>query len=297
MTPAFVPVAAPPLLRAPRRRRCRRPARCPALCAQRPAPAPHDGRSFDVAVIGAGPAGLALAAALGARRLRVLCADAQLQRGWPNNYGTWLHDLRELQLHDCVSHVWPRTAAFVRPDGTKCVLPRAYARVDRHKLKSRLLHNCHRSGNVTLVPSAVHSLDLRRPDLNLLHLDRPAHDPAARTVAARLVVDATGHSLAFVKVPDGATPGYQAAYGIECIVSENGYPYDSNEMLLMDFRDDHMQTAQDKQNSNQQPTFIYVMPMDSGKGRHVFFEETSLVASPAMSFDLLKERLYSYNFV
>ncbi|PXF46251.1 Lycopene beta cyclase, chloroplastic [Gracilariopsis chorda] len=310
---AFVPVVAPasapafapcPLLSRPARRlpsqpkRSKRVSVSTPLCAQSsvssaPVPVRDTERppQYDVVVIGAGPAGLSLASALAKRRLRVFCADARLHERWPNNYGTWLDELQPLGLQDCVSHVWQRTAAFVRADGKKSSLPRAYVRVDRDKLKERFLNNCAHSGNVTLAPTAVQHLQLDRPDLNFVHLQAPT-DNGADIVAARLVVDATGHSLTFVNVPDGATPGYQAAYGIECIVSDKGYPYHSDEMLLMDFRDDHMQTPQDKRQSNQHPTFIYVMPMDSGKGRHVFFEETSLVASPAMDFGVLKERLH-----
>lgn len=246
---------------------------------------------YDVIVIGAGPAGLALTAALASRSLHVFCADPTLHARWPNNYGTWLDDLVPLALQDCVSHVWSRTAAHVSPDGRKSSLPRPYARVDRDKLKARFLHRIRQSENVTLACASVQCLDIEHPALNYVTLDRPA-EGGADTIAARLVVDATGHSLKFINVHEGDTPGFQAAYGIECIVSDRSYPYHPQEMLLMDFRDDHMRTPEEKRISNKQPTFLYVMPMDEGKGRHVFFEETSLVASPAMDFQHLKQRLY-----
>nr|ATD53282.1 lycopene beta-cyclase [Gracilaria chouae] len=291
-----IPPSARPLLTAPSRPRVRgplltassqsAPVSAPAVSSS-PSPTPL----YDVVVIGAGPAGLSLAAALGERALRVFCADANLHTPWPNNYGTWLDDLEPLGLHDCVSHVWNRTSVYVRRDGQKRVLPRQYTRVDRIKLKARLLERCAESAKVTLAADAVSSVRHEKQGLSYVQLqDNPQQ--SVQQVSTRLVIDATGHALKFVNVKPGKVPGVQAAYGIECIVSEKGYPYDSYEMLLMDYRDDHMLTPEDKRISLEQPTFLYVMPLDNGKGLHVFFEETSLVASPPMDFDLLKERLY-----
>lgn len=261
---------------------------------QPPPPSPTT-ETYDVVVIGGGPAGLSLASGLGARGVRVLCADITLHKPWPNNYGTWVDELEPLGLSDCTSHQWPRASAFVRKDGSKSALSRAYARVDRIAMKERFLQRCAATGNVTIVHAAASSVDVQSdPSLSYVHLEMLASDaPTKCTVAGSVIVDATGHNLRFVDFQPGKKPCFQAAYGIECIVSDQGYPFDSNEMLLMDFRDDHMQaTEQDKRMAQSQPTFIYVMPLDEGKGRRVFFEETSLVASPAMDFEALKERLY-----
>lgn len=272
------------------------------MIATSPSKAPEGSRSsavdtYDVVVIGGGPAGLSLASGLGTRGVRVLCADINLDKPWPNNYGTWVDELEPLGLADCTSHVWPRTAAFVRADGRKSTLNRTYARVDRHAMKNRFLDRCEQSGNVSVVQAAASEVDVTSSsDTTFVSLDLSSPTNKAREkklVSTRVVVDATGHSLKFVKFNEGKTPGFQAAYGIECIVSEKGFPFNNNEMLLMDFRDDHMRgTAEDRKISNAKPTFIYVMPLDDGVGRRVFFEETSLVASPAMDFDELKERLY-----
>jgi lycopene cyclase-like protein len=263
--------------------------------------------TYDVVVVGGGPAGLSLSAGLGKRGVRVLCCDPTLHRPWPNNYGTWLDELVPLGLDDCVSNVWEKCAAYVCPQGgAKAQLPRAYARVDRAKLKQRLLDICYNNtnGNVTIIDAAATEIatPAANPTISIVSFGRDIEDPVSLagpvlphpSVAGRVVVDATGHRLKFVQFNPGSVPGFQAAYGIECTVSDASYEAlaERDEMLLMDFRDDHMQsTPADCKESSTQPTFIYVMPLDNGAGRRVFFEETSLIASPAMPFDQLKRRL------
>nr|ATD53283.1 lycopene beta-cyclase [Dumontia simplex] len=270
------------------------------MVAASPSKAEEEARSpavetYDVIVIGGGPAGLSLSSGLGSRGVRVLCADISLDKPWPNNYGTWVDELEPLGLVDCTSHVWSRASAFVRSDGQKSNLDRPYARVDRHAMKARFLERCETSGNVTVTKAIAREVDVTTSTgSTFVSLDVFTEGAKETTlVSGRVVVDATGHSLKFVKFNKGRTPGFQAAYGIECVVSEKGFPFDADEMLLMDYRDDHMQDSDTNRNlSNTQPTFVYVMPLDHGVGRRVFFEETSLVASPAMDFEQLKQRLY-----
>lgn len=272
---------------------------CPSMVAASPSKAPENSPSssvttYDVVVIGGGPAGLSLASGLGKRGVRVLCADINLDKPWPNNYGTWVDELEPLGLADCTSHQWTSTAAYVSADGSKSNLGRPYARVDRAALKKRFLDRCEESGNVTVIKAVASEVDVATSrEETYVSLDVDREDGGNSLVSARVVVDCTGHSLKFVKFNEGKTPGFQAAYGIECIVKEKGTAFDAEEMLLMDFRDDHMQgSREDRLVSNTKPTFIYVMPLDNGKGKHMFFEETSLVASPAMDFEELKDRLY-----
>lgn len=246
---------------------------------------------YDVIVIGGGPAGLSLAAGLGRRGVNTLCADLSLDKPWPNNYGTWIDELKPLGLADCTSHKWEHTSAYVRADGKKSKLGRPYARVDRTAMKKRFLDRCSESGKVQVVKGIVRDVDVvGSNEFTEVTLDI---DGDERVVRGGVVVDCTGHLLRFVEFHEGKTPGFQAAYGIECTVKGSVDPWDSDEMLLMDFRDDHMQgNSAEKRQSTEKPTFVYVMPMDGAKGQRWFFEETSLVASPAMDFEELKQRLY-----
>jgi hypothetical protein len=66
-------------------------------------------------------------------------------------------------------------------------------------------------------------------------------------------------------------------------------PYDKEAMTLFDYRTDHFTTKEEEEKAIKDPTFMYVMPLEKNR---VFFEETSLVARPAMSFQECKERCF-----
>ena len=66
------------------------------------AAAPQHDDVYDVAICGAGPAGLATAAECAARGLKVCVADPALGRDWPNNYGVWIDEVEPLGFDDSV---------------------------------------------------------------------------------------------------------------------------------------------------------------------------------------------------
>ena len=70
----------------------------------------HDDDVYDVAICGAGPAGLATAAECAARGLKVCVADPALGRDWPNNYGVWIDEVEPLGFDDCVDVVWTESS-------------------------------------------------------------------------------------------------------------------------------------------------------------------------------------------
>lgn len=235
---------------------------------------------FDVVVAGAGPAGLAVAERISAAGFSVLIIDPAPLAPWLNNYGVWVDEFEAMGLEDCFDIVWDH--AVVHLDSGKRGrrrLERPYARVDRPKLKRRLLERCIDAGVKFMcvkVDSVQHGdgLSTITVDLN-------------RQVTARFVVDATGHSRRLVKYDQPFNPGYQGAYGIT--VEVESHPFDTEAMLFMDWRDDHLTPYPEiKARNAALPTFLYAMPFSKTK---IFLEETSLVARPIVPFPELKERL------
>lgn len=85
-------------------------------------------------------------------------------------------------------------------------MKRPYARVDRLKLKRKLLHQC--------VDSHV---EFHKGRVSECHHERKTstlecHD--SLQITARVVVDATGHACKLTNMEGKHDPGYQAAYGI-----------------------------------------------------------------------------------
>lgn len=62
-------------------------------------------------------------------------------------------------------------------------------------------------------------------------------------------------------------------------------------MTLFDYRTDHFINGSiEEGKAIRDPTFMYAMPLKDNK---IFFEETSLVARPAISFQECKDRCYA----
>lgn len=120
---------------------------------------------------------------------------------------------------------------------------------------------------------------------------------SGRKVRSRIVVDGTGAESPFT-IRDGRDrEGYQVAYGVEATVDGPGVAasrvgdYDRSRMTLFDFRSEAWRDELPHPHEVTEPaksTFNYVMPLDDDR---IFFEETSLVANPAMSFRECKRRL------
>ena len=67
----------------------------------------------DVLVLGAGPAGMAIASALGKESLKV---DVLSPKGpyepWPNTYGIWGNEVDQLGLDNLLEYRWKNTVSF-----------------------------------------------------------------------------------------------------------------------------------------------------------------------------------------
>ena len=238
-----------------------------------------EARTYDVVVVGAGPAGLGVAARVAGQGFRVCLVDPDPEAYWPNNYGVWVDEFEAMGLEDCFETVWDKASVHLDNGAPPRFLRRRYARVDRAKLKARFLGQCRDLG-VDFVAAKGEGV---------------AHAGGVSTVACsngtavggRLVVDATGHARKLVEFDEAFDPGYQAAYGVMIDVPRHPFPVDT--MVFMDWRDDHLDGSPAVRERNAAvPTFLYVMPFSPTK---IFVEETSLVARPAVGFDDLKERL------
>lgn len=212
-----------------------------------------------------------------------MCADPQLARPWPNHYGVWEDEFERVGLAHCATTRYRDTSIYV--DQQKTLVNRPYIRVDRVKLKETFVDRCKKAGVIFVenkITNVQHTCDQWS--------EVCVNGDEGRKMRARVIVDCTGHALQFTSGEGSnafAKPWQQAAYGIEATVKS--YPFAKDEMVLMDFRDDYA-TADMKQACDERPTFLYVFPVDE---RRAFFEETSVIAQQAVSFEELKERLYA----
>lgn len=115
--------------------------------------------SFDLVVAGAGPSGLTVGSRVAQSGFKVCIVDPSPLSLWPNNYGVWVDEFEAMGLDDCFHKVWSRAdvflenndppkQAFLRPfflNSTRR-LNRPYARVDRPKLKRKLIESCKENG-------------------------------------------------------------------------------------------------------------------------------------------------------
>ncbi|MBE9138574.1 lycopene cyclase family protein [Nodosilinea sp. LEGE 07088] len=228
----------------------------------------------DVLVIGAGPAGLSLATALGEAGLAVqgLALDDPAHP-WPNTYGIWVDELDDLGLVQFLDHRWKD--CVVNVNSGSLPLHREYGLLNKDRLQTYWLTQGERHGVVWHQGKAAH--------IEHCATHSQVTTEARETLTARLVVDATGHRSAFVQRSPAPALAFQAAYGIVGRFSTP--PIRPQQMVLMDYRDDHLTPAQ----RQEPPTFLYAM--DLGDGVY-FVEETSLAHHPAISMAVLETRLH-----
>ena len=238
---------------------------------------------FDVLVIGAGPAALAIAAALAERGVQLaLLAPSDPQAPWANTYGIWAPELEGQGLGDLLEHRWSDCRSYFGAglegdDASAGGTPHRfdYGLFDRQRLQQHWLGHC-RAGGMVWEQGMAASIAHDRQGSTVTTAD-------GRSLRARLVVDASGHQAAFVQRPDEGPVAAQAAYGIVGTFSPP--PVQPGQFVLMDFRCDHLSPAEQR---CAPPTFLYAMDFGGG----VFFvEETSLALAPPVPDAVLKDRL------
>ncbi|KAL2532892.1 Lycopene beta cyclase [Abeliophyllum distichum] len=106
---------------------------------------PSKGLVVDLAVVGGGPAGLAVAQQVSEAGLSVCSIDPSPKLIWPNNYGVWVDEFEAMDLLDCLDTTWSGAVVFIDDKSTKD-LDRPYGRVNRKQLKSKMMQKCISNG-------------------------------------------------------------------------------------------------------------------------------------------------------
>lgn len=225
---------------------------------------------YDVAIIGAGPAGAWLAAELGERGLRVAILCDRWPKTWHPTYSVWL-DTLSCALKECV-HTTFHDPCFITANASKVPLKRSYARLDNQALQALILKRTQKC-DVSFIQGRVTHM-AQEPFLSALTY---THHGSLHTIKAACVVDATGHSATFTKRVGRYNPGFQTAYGVTLPDVPKGV-LGNSDMVLMDF-------SMPSIPEHTTPTFLYAMRLPDG---HTFFEETALVGRPQVSFEVLK---------
>ncbi|KAK4838475.1 hypothetical protein QYF36_014017 [Acer negundo] len=239
---------------------------------------PTKGIVVDLAVVGGGPAGLAVAQQVSEAGLSVCSIDPSPKLIWPNNYGVWVDEFEAMDLLDCLDTTWSGAVVYT-DDNTKKYLDRPYGRVNRKQLKSKMLQKCISNGVKFHQAKVIKVIHEESKSLLICN--------DGVTVQAAVVLDATGFSRCLVQYDKPYNPGYQVAYGILAEVEE--HPFDVDKMLFMDWRDSHLNNNVElKERNSSIPTFLYAMPFSSTR---IFLEETSLVARPGVSMKDIQERM------
>ena len=213
---------------------------------------------YDVAVVGLGPAGRALASRCAASGLTVLAVDPRPDAPWRQTLSLWTDQIPPwLSVAasgvDVLAHSVHRPA-FYSPD--RAVLDREYGVLDNDRLRAALPLG----PGVTVERSTVDDDGLR-----------------ALTARAHRVVDCRGAWAA-------GDPGpLQTAYGVVLRAADAAPALGGEPALFMDWRTDH-------DDDELGPSFLYAIPLGPDR---VLLEETCLAGLPAPAPDALRARLVS----
>lgn len=229
-------------------------------------------KNAKIAIIGAGPAALAVANALGLRgeRVRVIAPDPTA--AWVPNYGGWADqfssDFGEKFFEQTYAAPCVRLPRGGKP--TEKVLRRRYARIHKTRLQEHLLASLRASG-AEFIQETLAAVE-PGPETDRLVFE------SGRTLEASLVIDASGARSPFVNRHNNEKNAFQLAYGQTIQTKPHGFK--CGEMRFMDFSG----TSEDQA----VPTFLYAMPLSHNQ---LFVEETVLATRQQVSFDYLKNKL------
>ena len=241
--------------------------------------------SMDVLVIGAGPGGLAIAAALGQENLSVGVLTANnYDEPWPYTYGIWGEEVDELGFEDLLKHRWSKTVSYLE-EGSKNLSSSAndatqhekdYGLFDKKKLQKHWIDQCNEA--------SVHWFRGMASEFEVNDIYSLVKTSTGRELTSKIIIDATGYEPIFLNIKNKGEVAVQTCYGIVGEFSKP--PVEDNQFVLMDYRSNHL----NKKEKAEPPTFLYAMDMGNGK---YFLEETSLGLAPPVEIETLKARLHS----
>ena len=220
-------------------------------------------RQCDVVVVGAGPAGSALAKDCQARGMDVVLVDPRGNEEWSSTYGTWVDDLDGRQdfdqLKKALRVAWPQVMVV---GSSERQLERPYGFFDNRMLRAHL----------QVVP--VHSSTVEE-----VVRDRESNGFVIRCAdstrfSTRLVVDAGGSRSSLLARHRHRDGGVQSAFGVVTRSAPSQY---RDCFTLMDWSVEH-----------RDPTFLYTVDFGDGS---VLLEETSLFRQTPLDPQTLERRL------
>lgn len=214
---------------------------------------PTGGELYDVAIVGLGPAGRALASACGAAGLRVLAVDPRPDAPWNRTLALWTDQLPSWLGPDVLAHTVHGPTLYCP---SRAVLNRGYAVLDTDRLREELP-----LGDTVTVEAVALG------DAQVAELTRRAHR----------VVDCRGAG------GPGRTDALQTGYGLVLPTAAAAPALGGDPALFMDWRTDY-------DDDELGPSFLYAVPLDS---ESILLEETCLAGRPASDPAALGRRLRS----
>lgn len=221
---------------------------------------------FDIAILGLGPAGRALAYCCARRGLRVVAIDPNPDRPWRATYACWRDELPAWLPAAVIAH--GVDTPVVRTDTATIAIDRAYVVLDNVALREALALDA-----VTVIAGSA--ADPHPDPTGGIRIDLDAGPP----VRAARVIDARG-------LPTSADSGeplpLQTAFGVVVTGDVAAPVLAGADAVLMDWR------SSGDERPGEPPSFLYAVPLADDR---VLLEETCLIGRPGPGIDRLRVRL------
>lgn len=222
----------------------------------------------DVLIVGAGPAGRALAFEFARQNFSVVIVDRNPFAKWEATYGTWIDDLDIradfAELVQCFQKIWSEVRVVGKQEHR---LTRQYGIFDNQLLQQHFAHE-----KIKYRAAQVESAEFGSDGLGVIKLS------VGETINARAVFDCGGTHSSLLTRSSNHVGGFQSAYGIFIEPSAAVSPHT---FTLMDWSTPDGADAA-------LATFLYAFDLGNGI---VLVEETSLVEREPIADTVLRDRL------